>query len=241
MATLKNDPIGQAILDYAATGIDKEIIVASDICEDDVISSAYLFRSYEEMPELEKQALEQCKGRVLEIGAGAGVHAKILHNSGKEVHCIDTSSGAVQYMLSQGISAEHIDFFALEEGKYDTLLLLMNGIGIAGSLSRLGATLQKAKTLLNKNGKLIFDSTDVRYLFEDDEGGMWVDLANEYYGNFQFQMRYGEHTSEWFPWLYIDFDRLVEIATQNGFKVRKLASDNQNQYLVELQNIHNEL
>ncbi|HIP31385.1 MAG TPA: class I SAM-dependent methyltransferase [Crocinitomicaceae bacterium] len=229
------DPIGQAILDYVKKNINKDIIVKSDICDDDVIPSAYLFRSYEEMPAIEQVALKRCSGETLDVGAAAGIHASYLKERGLEVHCIDISEKSVDYLKSNGHSAECIDFFDVEDQKYDTVLMLMNGLGIAGSLSNLELLLLKAKSLLTENGKIIADSSDIKYLYqdEDEDGAMWLDLNAEYYGNFKFQMVYGEHTSDWFDWLYVDFEKLEIAASKIGLSVNKMYDENDH-YLVEM-------
>ena len=230
---LSNDPLGQAILDFSTNGKAENIIVASDLCDDDVIPVDYLFRSFDEMPEMEQIALQNCSGSILDVGAGAGIHAKYLKENGNSIKAIDISPGAVSYMQSQGLDAEVADFFQLKNQAYDTLLMLMNGIGIAGSLSNLENTLNHAKSLLSPNGKIIFDSTDIHYLYEDEDGGMWVDLGSEYYGNFKFQMKYGQHETPWFDWLYIDQNKMTEVAQKCGFHVEILFED-ESQYLSQL-------
>ncbi len=222
MSDSLKDPLGQAILDFAERGISHDIIVSSDICEDDSIPSEYLFRNYAAMPELEQIALELCDGKILDIGAGAGIHAEYLRGKGKNVHCIDISPGAVSYLRSKGIPAEQKDFFELNSTKYDCLLLLMNGLGIAGSLSELDKFLSHAKSLLNPGGKIICDSTDIKYLYEDEDGSIWSDLSGEYYGNFNFRMKFKDHQSDWFPWLYVDFLTLKRHAESAGMKIEKV-------------------
>jgi len=182
---------------------------------------------------LKKVAILECQGKTLDIGAAAGSHAKELIKRGIDVYCIDTSPGAISYLNSQNIPAEQIDFFNYNESGYDTLLLLMNGIGIAGTLSHLEFTLLKLKSLLNTGGQILFDSSDIKYLYEDEEGGLWVDLNTEYYGNFEFQMEYKNNETDWFKWLYVDFEKLNETATKCGFNVQKLY-DKDNHYLVKL-------
>ena len=215
------------------TKINKDIIVKSDICDDDVIPSEYLFRSFEEMPEIEQVALKRCSGHVLDAGAAAGIHASYLKEQGLDVHCIDISEKSVNYLQSIGHSAECINFFDIEDQKYDTVLMLMNGIGIAGTLSNLDLTLLKAKSLLKKNGRIICDSSDIKYLYQDENGAMWMDLNTDYYGNFKFQMVYGKEVSDWFDWLYVDFEKLEVAATKIGLSVNKLYDENDH-YLVEL-------
>jgi len=233
---LLNDPMGQAIIDYAQNTATEDITVLSDICDDDHIPVSYLFREYDEMPEMEKQALNECKGRVLDIGAAAGMHAQFLIEKGHFVDTIDRSENAIRHLKAKGVPAEHVDFFDYKGTDYDTLLLLMNGIGIAKNLDNLKHTLSKAKSMLRKNGKILCDSSDIKYLYQDDKGGMWVDLNTSYYGNFKFKMKYKEHESEWFEWLYVDFEKLREIAEDVGFKVRKI-TEIDNQYLAELTQI----
>lgn len=233
MSNIFGDPIGAAILDYSTTKKPADIIVSSDICEDDIIPVEVLFRSYDEMPELEKQAIDRCEGKVLDVGAGAGVHTKVLLENGHEVLAIDVSKGAVSYMQSIGINAEKMAFLHLKDQKFDTILLLMNGIGVAGKLSELEAFLKHAKSLLNPGGKILCDSSDIKYLYEDEDGSMWIDLNSEYYGNFRFQMHYKKEKGPWFDWLYVDFDNLFKSAKNVGLKASKVYEQGDH-YLAEL-------
>lgn len=232
MSAAGKDPLGRIILDYSKDRIERQVTVESEICEDDFISASYLFRTFEEMPKMEQLALEKCSGSILDIGAGAGIHSKHLQNKGFEIKAIDVSPGAVQYMQSQGLNAEVQDFYEVNE-QYDTLLMMMNGIGIAGSLKNLEHTLLQAKKMLRENGQLLFDSTDIKYLYMDDDGGMWIDLNTEYYGNFNFRMHYEDQSTDWFDWLYIDFDKLQEAANKLDLKVEKLYEED-NQFLARI-------
>ena len=233
MSINQKDPMGQAIVDFAKTKINKDIIVVSEICDDDVIPSEYLFRAFNEMPKIEQLALERCEGKILDVGAGAGIHAMHLLKQGKDVSCIDISELSVNYLKDQKINARQLNFFNLEDEQYDTLLFLMNGLGIAGTLSNLEFTLLKAKTHLAKNGKILCDSSDIKYLYEDDDGGYWIDLNAGYYGDFRYQMLYESHASDWFDWLYVDFETLKITAEKVGFEVELIHEEDQ-QYLAML-------
>lgn len=232
-STFLNDPIGEAILDFAKNGEAEDIIVESDICENDTIPVTYLFRNFEEMPSLEQEALKRCSGKILDIGCGGGAHLKWLQ--AKEFDCtgIDVSRGCIDYLNEQGISAIQKDFRNLKEEKYDTLLLMMNGIGIAGDLNGLIPTLACLKQLLAPNGKILLDSTDIQYLYTDDEGGVWTDMNSEYYGNFMFRMSYKDHTSDWFKWLYVDFENLSKAADAVNLDCQLILEED-DQYLAEL-------
>jgi SAM-dependent methyltransferase len=233
MIEKKGDPVGTAILDYIKTRKPDDIIVSSDICEDDVIPVEVLFRNQIEMPDLELMALESCKGKVLDVGAGAGAHSKELIDRGLDVDSIEISEGAVQYMKSIGLNARKINFFDLKNDKYDTILMMMNGIGIAGKLSNLENTLLHAKSLLQPGGKILCDSSDIKYLYEDEDGALWVDLNSEYYGNFRFQMKFKKEKGPWFDWLYVDFDNLFNAAKKVGLKAKKIM-DQDDHYLAEI-------
>ncbi len=227
------DPVGTAILDYASTKKPNDIIVGSDICEDDIIPIEVLFRKMDEMPELEQIALEAAKGKILDVGAGAGVHSLELQDRGFEVFPIEVSDGAVRYMKQVGLNARKINFLDLKDEQYDTILMMMNGIGIAGTLANLENTLIQAKSLLAEGGKILCDSSDIKYLYEDEDGALWVDLNSEYYGNFRFQMKYKKDKGPWFDWLYVDFDNLFKAAKNVGLKAKRLY-ENEDHYLAEI-------
>ncbi len=227
------DPVGKAILDFAQTRKPDDIIVCSEICEDDIIPIEVLFRNEDEMPELEIIALNKCTGKILDVGAGAGSHASYLNNIGKDVTAIDISGGAVEFMKEHGIKSKNINFFDFKGEKFDTILMLMNGIGIAGTLANLEKTLTHAKSLLNEGGKILCDSSDIKYLYEDEDGSLWVNLNQEYYGNFRFQMKYKKETGPWFDWLYVDFDSLFTAAKNVGLKCTRVYEQDDN-FLAEI-------
>ncbi|MFM7666959.1 MAG: class I SAM-dependent methyltransferase [Bacteroidota bacterium] len=228
-----SDPIGFAIQTYLKTKKPLDILVHCDLCDDDIIPSEVLFRAYDLMPEPEKIALSKSKGKILDVGAGAGVHSLELIKRGFDVVAIDISAGAVEYMISVGINAKKSSFLNFKNEKFDTILMLMNGIGVAGKLSNLKRTLEHAKQLLNKGGSIYCDSSDVKYLYEEEDGSYWMDLVSEYYGNFRFQLSFKQVKSTWFDWLYVDYDSLHEIAVNVGFTTRKIY-EKDNHYLAEL-------
>ena len=229
-----SDPIGEAILDYAENRKPNDIIVSSELCENDVIPLEVLFRSLKEMPKLELQALELCRGEILDVGAGAGVHCLALQKKGLNVFAIESSQGATKHLKNINIPAENVPFENFTpDRKFDTILMLMNGIGIAGTLGQLKATLLHAKSLLKPGGQLLCDSSDIRYLYEDDDGALWMNLNSEYYGNFRFQMHYKKTSGPWFDWLYVDYDSLHIIANKVGFSCKRI-SEQDHHFLAQL-------
>ncbi|MEX1001598.1 MAG: methyltransferase domain-containing protein [Crocinitomicaceae bacterium] len=231
----KNDPIGFAIDDFNRfANLDAQIIVQSDLCEDDILPVPYLFRSHHQMPAIEKMALHHCQGKVLDIGAGAGCHSIHLLKKGFEVTALEASKGAADFLSHSKIPVIHTDFMNYSASTYDTILMLMNGIGLAGSVNHLPAVLKHLSTLLNPGGIILLDSTDIQYMYEVEDGSIWIDLNAPYYGEMQFNMVYKGVESGWFPWLYIDPVRLAEICNLSGFEIKILSEGKNNHYLALL-------
>ena len=226
---LESDPIGQAILDFEKKNQPKNIFVYSDICDDDILPVSYLFRTFEDMPDIEKTALSLSSGRVLDVGAGTGCHSVELQKKGCEVFAIDVSPGAVDYMKRQGLNATVDTIFTIQNNNFDTILLLMNGIGLAGTVDKLTEFLIQLKSKLKLEGKILCESTDLTYLYAEDDGSVWIDLNAKYRGEVKFKMKFGEAESNWFDWLYIEFDLLKHHAELAGLNCTLVyAGENQN-------------
>ena len=227
-------PMGRAIADYFKTQKASKLRVFSPMFEEDEIPLTTLFRNYESMPEIERKALDLAKGRVLDVGAGAGCHSLVLQEKGMDVTAIDISPLSVETMKKRGVKKVlEQDFFTLE-GQYDTILMLMNGIGIVGTLERLPEFFKQLDKILAPGGQVLCDSSDISYVFEDEEG--MIDIPNEmnYYGEHSFRMQYKDTIGEPFNWLYIDADTLREKAGRCGYVVEVVAEGEHYDYLARL-------
>ncbi|GGW23534.1 class I SAM-dependent methyltransferase [Arenibacter certesii] len=233
---MDKDILGRAVLDYQNGNYSEDIKTYSSLEEEDIIPLPYLFRSYKNMPDLEKEALKHCKGSILDIGCGAGSHSLYLQKKGYSVTALDNSPGAVETCKLRGIDKViQAEILELENKKFDTLLMLMNGIGIVGKLNRIDAFLRHLKSILQPNGQILLDSSDIIYMFDEDEdGGYWIPDGIEYYGEVTFIMEYKGQKSDPLPWLYIDYNTLQRAANANNLSCELVYEGEHYDYLAKL-------
>jgi SAM-dependent methyltransferase len=231
------DLFGKAILDYQTNNSPEDLITETSISEADEMSVAYLFRSFDEMPIIEQKALQLTKGKVLDIGCGSGTHSLYLQEKGFDVTSIDISENAIKACQLRGLkNAKVQDILTLENEKYDTILLLMNGTGIFETLENCSNYLLKLKSLLNKNGQILIDSSDIIYMFDEGEdGGRWIP-SDGYYGELTFTIKYKGETEETFPWLYLDYNTLQNACFDNGLQCELVLEGAHFDYLAKLSN-----
>ena len=231
------DLFGRAILDYQTNNKPEDLITETSISEEDEMSVAYLFRSYEEMPKIEQKALQLAKGKVLDVGCGAGSHSLTLQNDRNlDVTSIDISKNAIQACTLRGLKNARVqDIMTLENEKFDTILLLMNGTGIFGTLKETPIFLQKLKSLLNPNGQILIDSSDIIYMFDEDEdGGKWIPSENEYYGETIFNITYKGEKEAPLDWLFLDYNTLQNAAFANGLQCELVLEGEHYDYLARI-------
>jgi SAM-dependent methyltransferase len=231
------DLFGKAILDYQTNNAPEDLITETTISEEDEMSVSYLFRSYDEMPQMEQKALQLAKGKILDVGCGAGSHSLSLQNERNlDVTSIDISANAIQACKLRGLKNAKIqDVMTLENEKYDTILLLMNGAGMCGKLKNIPNFLLKLKSLLNPGGQILLDSSDIIYMFDDDEdGGKWIPSKSEYYGEIVFNISYKGEKEKPFDWMFIDYNTLQNAALDNGFQCELILEGEHYDYLAKL-------
>ena len=229
------DLMGRAIWDYFHNENPEDLQTETSISELDELPVKYLFRDFEEMNKIEKKALKLSRGKVLDIGAGAGSHSLYLQNERNlDITALDISPKAIQVCQLRGIQkavAQNMLEFSGET--YDTILLLMNGTGIFQSLKVIDVYLKKLHSLLNKNGQILIDSTDILYMFDQDEDGGVLIPANGYYGELDYIVHYKGESEDPIKWLYLDFNTLKNAAENNGFTIEKVLQD-EDCYLAKL-------
>ena len=232
------DLLGKAVWEFH-NGIKRgPLMTVSSLDQEEELPLPYLFRTYDEMPEIEQLALQLCRGKVLDLGSGTGSHSLYLQNKGIEVLALDQSQGAIQCCKARGVKQSLCTSFAefiKSKQTFDTVLLLMNGIGLAGTLNQLPTFLDDLKSLLSPGGQILLDSSDIRYVFEEEEdGGIWVPGDRMYYGDVDYYFRYGQQRSPSFPWLFVDPDRLREAASNTNLHFEILLQGPHYDYLARL-------
>ena len=232
----EKDPMGRAIADFYAKGKAAKLRVFSSQFDEDEIPVKHLFRTFSEMSPMEQTALRLAQGKILDCGAGSGCHALALQEMGKEVYAIDISPLSVEVMEKRGVkSVQQADLFNLASvQEYDTVLMLMNGSGIIGKVENMEKFFTKMKQILKPGGVVYMDSSDLKYLFEDEDGSFVIDLAGNYYGEVDFRMQYKQIKGDTFDWLYIDFQTLSLYANQYGFKAELIEEGEHYDYLAAL-------
>lgn len=202
------DLFGKALLDYQNGHYTEDLITSTSISDDDMLPLPYLFRDYKAMPKLEKQALKLAKGAILDVGCGSGSHSLELQKKGLTVKAIDISKGAIEVAKKRGVLHAQVKALLDETDTFDTILLLMNGTGIFQELSQVSKYLKQLKKLLKPKGQILIDSSDIKYMYEDEDGGYWIDTNATYYGELDYFLSYKGEKEVPMKWLYIDFNTL---------------------------------
>ncbi|MEP2239883.1 MAG: class I SAM-dependent methyltransferase [Maribacter sp.] len=233
---MNKDILGTALLDYQNGNYTEDITTHSSLQEEDILPLPYMFRSFKDMPELEQKALQLCNGEILDVGCGAGSHSLYLQEKGFSVTGLDASKGATEVSAIRGLkNIAHSEILNYEGEKFDTILILMNGVGLAGTLDGLEQFFTKLKSLLKDGGQILLDSSDIIYMFEDDEdGGYWIPDNVNYYGEVSFSMEYKNEKSELFPWLYVDYNTLQRAANYSNLTCELVMEGEHYDYLARL-------
>ena len=228
------DLFGKALMDYQNGNYTDNLITSTSISDEDELPLPYLFRSFKDMPSLEQKALKLAKGNVLDVGCGAGIHSLYLQEKGLEVKAIDTSEGAVKVSKLRGVKNVELKNVLDETGTFDTILLLMNGTGIFQELSQVSKYLNHLKSLLKPNGQILIDSSDIKYMYEDDDGGIWQDMNATCYGELDYFLSYKGEEEAPMKWLYLDFETFKKECASVGLQCKLVMEGPHYDYLARL-------
>jgi len=228
------DLFGKALLDYQNGNYTEDLITSTSISDEDELPLPYLFRSYKEMPKLEQKALQLAKGKVLDVGCGSGSHSLFLQSKGIDVKAIDISKGAIEVTKLRGVLNSEIKDVLDETDTFNTILLLMNGTGIFQELSQVSKYLKHLKSLLKPQGQILIDSSDITYMYEDDDGGVWQNMNSDYYGELDYFLSYKGEDETPMKWLYLDFNTLLTACKAVGLQCELVIEGEHYDYLARL-------
>ena len=220
----------KAIAEFNTGKQSSKLLIHNSYGEPDEMPLIHYFRKESELTDLELYALELCTGKVLDVGAGTGVFSKILQARGVEVVALEISKACCSIMSKEGLRGVlNEDFFSRQvSSQFDTLLMMMNGFGLCGSMALLPKFFSAIEAHLAPGGQVIFDSSDLSYLYDEN-------LPDDrYYGEMDYRYEYDNEFGKWFKWLYIDSATLSLEAKKYGFMLQVLFTEETGQYLGRL-------
>lgn len=233
LCAMTDDIFGSAFQNYLASGEDEPIKVWIDGIEQDFLFPSYFFRSFDQMPSLEQNALKLAKGKTLDVGAAAGCHSLWLQENGVDVTALEISAAAAEVCRKRGVKKVICaDFFEFQSEKFDTILLLMNGFGMGKDVEGTERLFKHAVGLLNEGGQIIGDTSDISY-FDEIDGMDMSDLNEEYYGLVFFELEWKE-LQDSFNWIYPDPSLLKEIAERNNWKFEIVKKGSHHDFLIRI-------
>jgi cyclopropane fatty-acyl-phospholipid synthase-like methyltransferase len=226
---------GQAMLDY----LNGDAAALCILRRDDGIAYPPIYAKQffypDGLPELDKIAVENCAGRVLDIGAGAGSHSLAIQERGLDVTSIDISAKAVRVMSERGCKDAKVgDVFDSYSELFDTIFIILN-IGIVQNLNGLARFLKHLETLLTDGGRLITDSIDPRNSEDKSYRKYTQDKITKgcYLGERTLRFEYKDQASEWFEWMHIDPETLEQYVDEAGYSMKHIGNDGK-RYLVSV-------
>lgn len=225
------DLFGQAILDFQHKSFESPLLIHNEYGPPEIIPMDRFFNHDDEFCKLDFFAMAQVREHILDIGAATGRHALYLQNQGHDITAMDISESCGVVMRELGVMKIIIDdIFNFQGQAYDTIFMLMNGIGIAGSIEGLEKLLLHLKNMITPEGQLLVDSSDISYLYKDRP---WPE--DKYFGELSFQYEYKNMLGDLFHWLYLDQIKLVTIANSMGWTCQIISEDETDSFLARLQ------
>lgn len=220
---------GKAIRDYYQSKLKGALTLHNSYGDPEEMPVEVFFRDELDFTTLEHLAIMECTGKVLDLGAGAGAHSLALQGRGIDVFALENSPGCVEVMQQSAVKNTLFMDYRKHAKTYDTVLLMMNGLGLAGKLEDVVPFLLKCASLLKVGGQILLDSSDISYLYEDNE----IETES-YYGEVRYRYEYNSEMGSWFDWVYVDQDTLQSLAKKAGLQMEVLITDENDQYLARL-------
>jgi 2-polyprenyl-3-methyl-5-hydroxy-6-metoxy-1,4-benzoquinol methylase len=231
------EPLGRALLAYFEGDREAQLVIHRDDGVDEPMPISHFFRDPSEFTEVENKAIELCSGRVLDAGAGTGLHSVVLQQKGLPVTAIDISPQAVDVMSRRGVSDAHAaNIYEFEGGPFGTVLMMGHGIGMVETIDGLDRFLDHTRGLVSEGGQLLLDSRDVRRT--DDPSHLAYHETNRkagrYIGEIRLHLSFREVPGPRCGWLHVDAETLAERGIANGWTSEVVLEEEDCHYLARL-------
>lgn len=227
-------PLAEALLAFTEGDEEAVLLVHSDEGEPDPMPISLFFRPVHALREVDGAALSEVRGRVLDVGAGVGSISLALQEAGADVTAVEVIPEAADIMVERGVMKvlkERIQDLPASGG-FDTVLVLMNGASLAGTLKGLSPFLRVVGGLLAPGGQVLLDSTDLLGEEALSEALEWEE--GEYPGEVQYQLEFGGKRGAPFPQLFVDPGTLERVANGEGWAMETVWKNAEGEYLARL-------
>lgn len=211
------DPHGAALLDCFRGNRGATLTCHQDGERDDVPAAFWFRKTFDP---LEALALDLCRGHVLDVGAGTGVHALALQDRRIKVTAIDIVPECVTIMRARGVCTTICADMLEVTGRFDTILCLCNGLDKVGTLAALPRFLEHARTLVERGGQLVADSFDLRVGASPERLAALArrEASGRYFGEVDLRFEYGGLRGAPFSALHVDYPTLARAAERAGWR-----------------------
>lgn len=230
MKTLQKstDAFGQELLDYYRGEQTTEIIERDDGYIDAGVGSLRShFTDYKNWFPVEKEAIKFTRGRVLDVGCGAGRHSLYLQKKGFDVLAIDNSPLAVQVSRKRGVKkAKALPFEEVgtfKPNSFDTIIMFGHNFGLFGNFDKARRLLRVLYRITTSKGTIIATTRDP-YKTDSPEHKdyhKWNRARGRMIGQLRIRVRHGLLASPWFDYLFVSQAELKQLLIGTGWRVKK--------------------
>ena len=235
-----NRPCGLALLDYWSGREDAVLSFRRDDGEVRKIPVEAFFKASTAYA-VDQKALEMCRGRVLDVGAGTGLHSLALQNEGLEVCAIDVLPEACEIMRRRGVEDVHCaDFRSFAASRrFDSILILGRGLHMVETLAGLDRFLEDLHEHLLPQGQVLLSSLDVRCTASPMDLRYQERLrkSGRYFGESRMQFEYENQGGPMFPFLYVDPETLADRASESAWSCEIVCREGDGNYLGRLSSL----
>lgn len=201
---------------------------------------AAYFAPFEAWAPHEQRGVGFARGRVLDIGVGAGRHALHLQDQGLDVTGTDISPGALRVARARGLRktiGAGVTQLSRRRGVYDTLLMMGNNFGLFANPRRMRWLLQRFAGMTGEGGRLIAETRDV---YQTDVPEHLAYQAanrrrNRMSGQIRIRVRYKRYATPWFDYLMVSRDELTDLLVGSAWHVREFVEPDGEIYVVVME------